>query len=390
MNINLIEQENIMAFARRLMKAQPFIERHCTLFMDVPVKCLQYGKPLFSQQKNLKTMPAEVGNTTMDFAICCNTQLLLGITLEIFPDESHPLLHTYLPDFPHLSYPAFQLAEQDTTNFWNEFYALVMHHLAQTDVCSDYLLPYIPQNFSPAELMPLKLLCSPTALSAYGADTGLFFQWNSHGEKQIVQRICTVPAYEDAFVQATKRLASVEAPDTAILNATLHTPLTDLFHMDGDDILSWERQLQDCQSAPCASPDAIPVHLETYQDLLDVLRKIQDSEAEFIMDGDPVRTAWVSVMQQAALLLNTHAKDFRNMPLESYFQACAQLQKNSYPLWVYQRVFADFLNPAALDKAPCTVGDMIWLLTAPDAVDEAEKYSREALLSALLFQPICK
>lgn len=388
MNIHLLQSETIASFAEKLLCSQPFIDKNCTLLMDVPIKCLHYRRPIFSRANNLNTMSAADGNTTLDFVICSNSDVLLGIALEVTNGESTSPLQTYLPDVPLLTFPAFSLACLENDTGWDDFYCKVIQLLENLKCKSDYSVDGVSLNMSTAELVRRNLLCSSDVFSPYGHDSGLFFKFGTDDNHQVTKIICTTQSYMSKLSNIASMSDASASPQAALLDNLLDMTLADLFHIDCDEVLRWKYQLEECQYAPVNSPDAIPIRLDTYADLLYAMMEIHFAEPNFIMLDDPNRIAWTSTVHKTALLLRSFAQELCAMSLKDYFTACTQLRENNYALWVFQTRFASLLNTAECSANNCTVGDMLAFLATPDPVCTDETFKRESLLVDLLLQPI--
>ncbi len=359
-------REIILQFAESCLSDRTFKANQYTLLASVPVKCLTYQKSLFPSYKNRNCLPSDFADRSFDFVLCQDTHVLLAVTIDSRPKKTASLISSYLPNLPHLCCSAEPFQSEEA---WD---LLCERLLAVKPASSLYQLSFIALGTDPAPFQARRLLRANGSISPYGADTGLFLQFQSGQDDRVDVRIGTaLQSYGAAQHALTgKPWASDVSLAQNTLVQMLDSPLSQVLD-DSDQLSLWETALQ--AQAP----------LTTYRQLLLCLNRLMSVQPEAHLSILPV-------LCQITEKLLSHDNRTKLLFLSDYVSVCANLCENYYPYWLYRREFLPIMNLQDYPDSSYTLHSTLTCLLEMACCSQSHiRLLAGSLLSDLLTLPVC-
>lgn len=368
MHMDLFTQKELMDCADTVLHSDGFSLPEDTLLMDVPFRCIQSSRQLFSGLRNPSTLPAEHFDKTFDFVLCRKEQVLLGVVLHYVQEEYRTLTDAYFPGLPVLSLSAFDFCS-NWSRKWERL-AAEMKRLRDAQIgYTQYCISCKALGYHMDEFVRRGLLCHPTALSDYGKDTGLFFRYSS-GKGGTLCELCAARSFLPKVTDALNRQWYFDGEDVVLdkLKVLPGRPLKELCATELNAVSRWERLLQCCEETLAESHS---VKLVTFADLLRQLDRIRRFSPDLQEPESPAVLALTQVVTEVAQGLYNSDGFLTSVPLPLYFALCGMIFDTNYPMWLYEHSFCPYINEAVCPRDACTVGTMMDYLLHME--DRAEK-----------------
>ena len=384
MSCKITKNQNVEAFAAKLLNEPYFKDGTLTLYADVPVKCIHYNQLFHICGSNPCTDRDRYAQVVIDFVVCHDDSVLLCICFDENEMQHDTMFKTYLHGMEYVrhNYQALEPADLE------QLYASVMDKLYFfTDyklTSESYSLPPVEIQTSMQEMQSKRFLCEDEMSLFYTRDCGLFVRCSLGPEGGVIREPLTSDAMSETFFEALNWKPE-ETYCTNDLRKLLEMPLEEFFRMRKDtlhflrqNLTVVKRRMDDPEGRECAA----------YGDCLRLLRDIREKIRNPGIDRrerDWLDNAQKSILCAFSEIMSKWYIPFFQLPLLHYFTAAANLAGCYYPIWLYRsRIYPHLCNR----PKDCVAVSELVQVCMPHILS-SEQPAAPLMLHELMTAPVC-